>query len=219
MEHKNAGKINNVVIYGDSISTRNHGNGGYEGLIKEKLKINKIYNHAVGSSGISRTTPNSLISLLEDEGNIHKEADLIIIWHGTNDWYWGAPLGHMRSNDENTFNGAVNAVIIKLRKCCPHAIILFLTPIFRYETPDKCFLKEEGYVNKNFVNLTLKDYYDAIIDTSIILGFSTIDMRRLTNFHYYNAENYFEDYVHPCKAGYKEIAQVIASNIDLLSFE
>lgn len=219
MKYKNIGKISTAVIYGDSISTRNHGKGGYEGLIKEKLKIGKIYNHAVGSSGVSRKTPNSLVSLLENEKNIHKDADLIIIWHGTNDWYWGAPIGDIASDDENTFCGAIRSVINKMRKYSSKANIVYLTPIFRYEIPDKCYVKEEGYVNKNSIGLTLKDYYDAIIDSSIILGFTTIDMRKLTNFHYYNAVKYFEDYVHPCEAGYMKIADIIASGIDLLSFE
>ncbi len=219
MEYKNIGKINKAVIYGDSISTRNHGDGGYETLIKEKLKINEIYNHAIGSSGMSRTTPNSLIGLLDNEENIHKDADLIILWHGSNDWYWGAPLGDLESSEEYTFCGALKVVVDKLRRLSPNATIVYLTPIFRYEIPDKCSEKTEGYVNKNSVSLTLKDYYDAIIDASIILGFPVIDMRRLTNFNYYSAEKYFEDYVHPDKAGYKRIAHIISSNIDLLSFE
>lgn len=219
MGYGNIGKISSAVIYGDSISTRNHGNGGYESLIKEKLKISEIHNHAVGSSGISRTTPNSLVGLLDKEENIHEAVDLIIIWHGSNDWYWGAPLGDISSSDENTFYGALKAVINKLRKCSPAANIVFLTPIFRYEIPDRCFVKEEGYLNKNSIGLTLKDYHDAIMDLSVWLGFPTIDMRRLTNFHYYNAEKYFEDYVHPNETGYRKIAEVIASNIKFLSFK
>lgn len=219
MEYKNIGKINKAVIYGDSISSRNHGSGGYEALIKEKLRINKIYNHAIGSSGMSRTTPNSLIGLLENEENIHKDADLIIIWHGSNDWYWGAPLGDLESNDEYTFYGALKLAVDKLRRLCLDATIVYLTPIFRYEIPDKCREMAEGYVNKNSANLTLKDYFDALIETSITLGFQIIDMRRLTNFNYYTAKKYFEDYVHPNQAGYKKIADIIATNIDLLSFK
>jgi Lysophospholipase L1 and related esterases len=216
--YKNAGKIHTAVIYGDSISTRNHGKGGYEGLIKEKLKIDYIYNHAVGSSGISRITPNSLVGLLENEENIHKDADLIIIWHGSNDWYWGTPLGDIKNDDENTFYGAVKLVVNKLRKSSPNANMVFLTPIYRYEIPDKCSVREDGYANKNYVGLTLKDYYNAIMDLSVMLGFATIDMRKLTNFHYYNAEKYFEDYIHPCETGYIKIADIIASNIDSLNF-
>lgn len=218
MDYKNAGKIKTAVIYGDSISSGNHGNGGYENLIKEKLKIGRIYNHAVGSSGISRSTPNSMAVLLDSEANIHKDADLIIIWHGSNDWYWGAPLGDMTSSDEYTFLGAIKGAIDKMRKHCPFAAIVFLTPIFRYEIPDRCTLKEEGYISKNSAGFTIKDYYDAIMESSIILGFPVIDMRRFTNFHSYNAEKYFEDYVHPCEEGYKKIADIIASSIDMLIF-
>ncbi|WP_139902972.1 SGNH/GDSL hydrolase family protein [Clostridium thermarum] len=219
MDNKKVVKINKAVIYGDSISTRNHGDGGYEALIKEKLNINEIYNHAIGSSGISKATPNSLVGLLDNEANIHKDADLIILWHGTNDWYWGAPLGDASSNDENTFYGAVRAVINKLRKLYPGANIVYLTPIFRYEIPDKCAVKEEGYISKNSINLTLIDYYEAIMELSVMLGFTTIDMRKLTNFHYYNAEKYFEDYIHPNEVGYKRIADIIASKVAVLSFD
>lgn len=221
MSNNNEGfpRINKAVIYGDSISTRNHGNGGYEALIKEKLNIKETYNYAIGSSGISRKTPNSLISLLENQENLPKDADLIIIWHGTNDWYWGAPLGDIDSLDDSTFYGAIKEVFSKLRKYCPNGIIVYLTPIFRYEVPDKGSIKRDAYVNNNSVNLTLKDYYQAIMELSVVLGFSTIDMRKLTNFHYYNAEKYFEDYVHPNEAGYKRISDIIVSNISVLNFD
>ena len=56
----------------------------------------------LGPAGFQKT-PNSLISLLENQENLPKDADLIIIWHGTNDWYWGAPLGDIDSLDDSTF--------------------------------------------------------------------------------------------------------------------
>lgn len=205
--------IKEVVIYGDSISTKSHGNGGYEELLKNHLEIGEIHNHAISSSGISKSTPNNLVELLENDNNIHRNADLIVLWHGTNDWFWGAPLGDIESEDTTTFYGAVKHSIELLRKNCPEAIVLYLTPIFRYEIPNQCSVKKEGYVNCNARGLTLKDYYDAIVEMSVVYGFNVVDMRRQTNFHMHNAEKYLEDFVHPNAEGYKVISKVLVKAI------
>ena len=121
--------LKSIVIYGDSISTINHGHGGYIRHLEKSFPNAILHNHAIGSSGLSLSTPNSLVSLLESPINIHPEADLIILWHGTNDWYWGAPLGNALHGDPYTFEGALHHTLTKLSTLSPHATILFLTPL------------------------------------------------------------------------------------------
>lgn len=209
-------KIKTAVIYGDSISTTEYGNGGYEKMLKDRLNIDTIYNHAICASGITNTTPDNLVSLIKDDNNIHPNADLIIIWHGTNDWYWGSRIGTMGNTNENTFIGAINSVIQKLRKACPLADIVYLTPLFRYQNADQCELISEAYVNPNKEGFTLEDYYDVIIEMSKRLCFTTVDMRTFANFHYHNASEYLPDFVHPSKKGYEKITDILCNHINLL---
>jgi lysophospholipase L1-like esterase len=209
--------IKTAVIYGDSISTKDFGEGGYENQIKEKLGIEMIYNHAISSSGLSSTTPFNMIGLLDNFDNIHPEADLIIIWHGTNDWYWNAPLVSSES-DTSSFSSDLETVIKILQEKCSRANIVFLTPLFRYQAADKCEMAGDAYTNTNYIGYTLNDYYEVIVESSKKLGFTVIDMRTLTNFHYYNTDRYMHDYVHPSKEGYNKIADILAKQIKNIFF-
>ena len=51
-----------IAIYGDSISTGTHGEGGYEAMLKSSLSLEKVYNFAVGSSGLTRKTPGGMLT-------------------------------------------------------------------------------------------------------------------------------------------------------------
>ena len=67
-----------LAIYGDSISIKYEG-GGWPQKIEKHIAFKTIYNHAIGGSGISRTTPNNTLSLLDDENNLHPDADIVIM--------------------------------------------------------------------------------------------------------------------------------------------
>ena len=208
--------IQTMVIYGDSISTTEYGGGGYEGKLKKLLNCPVVYNYAVSGSGLSAATPDNLVHLLKDEKSIHKEADLIILWHGTNDWYWGAELGEAGMNDQQTFIGAYESVIQRLRDACPQAEILCLTPIYRYQAPDQCSRIADAYENKNIAGHTLKDYYDAIIELSERFSLLLMDMKKLTGFNEKNRLEYLVDNVHPSSKGYDIIARVLYEQIQKL---
>lgn len=217
MNLNNKGKISSAVIYGDSISTYEFGGGGYGNLLREKLSIENIYNHAVSGSTLSRGIENSLVSILQNEENIHSGADLIIIWHGTNDWYWGIPAYKSEEGEVN-FEDETEYVISLLRGKCPNAEIAFLTPLYRFQAPFGTEFPGDAYSLKNKVGSTLKDYYDVIIEKSRKLCFPVIDIRRLSNINYYNAGKYLPDFVHPSQEGYIKITEIISKEIDRLSF-
>jgi len=209
-------KTDTIVIYGDSISTTSFGGGGYEKLLKDNLNTKKIYNHAISASGMAKPTPGGLVTLLEDEKYLHKDADLAIIWHGTNDWYWGAELGEAGKADENTFIGALEISVRKIREYTPQIKIIYLTPLYRCQVAVGCTELGEAYINKNIVGNTLKDYYDAITEASKRLCFPLVDMRTATNFNTCNSSVYMPDDVHPSKEGYEIIADILSNSIKLL---
>jgi len=205
--------LKSIVIYGDSISTINHGDGGYIRHLEKSFPNATLYNHAIGSSGLSLSTPNSLVSLLENPINIHPEADLIILWHGTNDWYWGAPLGNALYDDSYTFLGALHHTLTKLNTLSPHAKILYLTPLYRNEMPYQCSKRGNAYRLKNMNGNTLKAYKEAIINAQKNHKFILLDLSNILGTTKITAYPYFEDLVHPNENGYKLISQSLIKTI------
>lgn len=214
-------KAKTAVIYGDSISTRNYGNGGYEQYIKHELGLDVIHNHAISASALTDGTPNNLIRLLDDESMLHPDADLVVLWHGTNDWYWGAPVGNPMSGDlenESTYVGALNHAVRKIRAAAPQAKILCLTPLWRLQAPDGCETVAEAWINSNKIGATLRDYCHTLQEMSQLLCFPVLDMRSLTNFNEFNHPVYQPDMVHPSDAGYRVIADILCGFIKTYIF-
>ena len=181
------------------------------------MGIERVYNHAIGSSGLCTKTPNNLVELLEKDGVIHPEAELILIWHGSNDWYWGAPIGDKDSGTD-TYLGALYHVVARLRERCPMANIVWLTPVFRLEKPDGMPQIGEAYVTQNRAGITQRDIHRALEEASLALCFSLVDMRRATNFHLHNHEAYTEDGIHPNARGYRKISEILLCALDSISF-
>lgn len=197
--------MRSIAIYGDSISTTSHGNGGYEDKIKEGLKLNKIYNFSVGSSGLTPATPNHMLGILESRP-IPEEADVILIWHGSNDWYWGSTI--------EAFTEGIREAVERLRNGAPKAFLVWCTPIFRYEMPYEGKEKGEAYQMKNRVGQTLYEYCRQLEESSQRLGFYLLDMHRCTNIHRENMDCYLEDQVHPNERGYEKIAKVMIHELE-----
>jgi len=202
-----------LAVYGDSISVNEYEGGGWPQRVQSLLGIRTVYNHAISSSGLSLTTPDSAVHLLDYEKNQHKDADIVIIWHGTNDWYWGAPLGESDSEEEETFAGAIAATVRKLRHVNPDVKIIWMTPIFRYQPPDKSRTLAEAWESKNSAGFTMKDYYDMIWTQSSKLCFPVIDLRRLTNFSLQNKHIYYRDIAHPSAKGFDLIADLVVRHL------
>lgn len=201
-------KVKKIVIYGDSISTVNHGDGGYEGYLRDRF-AGEVINYAIGSSGLTLHTPDNTAAILADSRHIPADADLIIMWHGSNDWYWGSPIGTLKDEDSHTFLGAVGEGVRRIRQAAPNAVLVWLTPIYRYEAPDQKTDPGNAYETENKIGNTMMEYYHGLELASVRHGFPLIDIRRYCGIHEVNQELYLEDRVHPCKAGYERIWKVM----------
>ena len=205
-------QIKTTVIYGDSISTSEYPCGGYGIQLQQAMGIKTLHNHAIGASGLTEGTPNNLVQLLENPQNLHDDADLVILWHGTNDWYWGVPVGVPGTEDmqnRKTYVGALTEAVTKIRAAAPQARVLCMTPLCRRETPDGCTETGEAWLNPNKIGVPLRDYCDALEEMSRILCFPVLDLRRLTNFNPQNFHIYQPDGVHPSDAGHRVIADIL----------
>lgn len=205
--------VKTLVIYGDSISALTCGRGGYHMILKEMLGNPVLYNHAISASALTRNTYLSTSELLENSENIHADADVVILWHGTNDWYWGAEVGNRFSESDLTYCGAIRNAVNKIRDAAPLCKIIMPTPLFRLQAPDCCHYVREAYDNPNKRGYTQKDYYDAVMDMSEEMCFSVVDLRRLTNFSRQSMTVYQPDGIHPSEAGCEVVASLIYKHI------
>ena len=208
-----------LVIYGDSISTIECANGGYQSKLMPKIPFDVVCNHAVGASGLATGTPNNLISILEDPSKVHADADLVLLWHGTNDWYWGTPLGEETDIDPSTYYGGLKVAVERIRQAAPQAKIMAFTPLFRLQAPDGCEIEAEAYDNPNKIGLTLAAYRDALIRVGARYSFPVVDLRTLTNFNLYNYPIYMPDKVHPSESGCEVLATIMANHIKLYGYD
>lgn len=204
--------IKKIVIYGDSISTAEYGNGGYEAYLREGFGA-EVMNYSVCASGLSLGTPDNTLSILERDECLHGDADVVILWHGTNEWYWGSEIGRPGSKDGTTFLGALDRAVGRIREKSPGAVLFILTPIYRYQAPDGCENAGPAYELKNKAGYTLTDYYNALREASVYYGVPLIDMRVLSGIHEGNYKEYLEDDVHPNEQGYKKIWKVLEQEI------
>ena len=210
----NTFSFDTVVLYGDSISAEED----YTQLMQKALGARFVFNHAVGSSGLSSHTPDNLIGILKKKEALHPQADLIVLWHGTNDWYWGAPLGAPKDTCPETYCGALRQAVAALRCISPRANIVSMTPLPRWQEPDGIPASpapRDGYFVRNRAGHTLAEYEAALLSCSRELCFPVIDLRTLMNLHPGNASLYLKDGIHPNRRGYEVLTRIASAQIRL----
>jgi hypothetical protein len=203
-------KNKKVVIIGDSI-TQDASTWPY---LKEYLGASSIENAGIGSSSVawhpnntSGTLPFQSLSRVNSLGT---DANLILVFGATNDWFWSIPLGSIgdlnvdSSNAANTFYGGVNKLIDLLREKYPLGRIVFLT------STQRNYLNAESLTNG--LGLTLKQYCDAMElackarSTPCLHNFDTFQMQRGVNL-----DNYTYDGLHLDLRGYTRFQYYLAA--------
>ena len=205
------------AIYGDSISLDSYPGGGWPSRVATALQPAAMYNHAIGASGLSATTPNNTITKLNEPEWQHPDAEIAIVWHGTNDWYWGAPVGKIGEADKATYAGAIEGMVRQLRQINPQVKIVWMTPILRCQPPHEidASASTEAWDTPNRIGATMRDYVDVLTEQSRRLCFPLIDLRRLTGFSPENKHLYYRDIAHPSEAGFDRIADLIARHLKM----
>lgn len=205
--------LNKIVIFGDSISTTAIGNGGYEVGLRKALQPRTLLNFAVGESGASRGTPNCVLDVLSRHASDCTHADVVILWHGTNDWYWGRPIGELGNSQENTYLGALETAVAMIRKYAPKSIILFATPLFRHQAPDGSSVADDAWTLPNRAGLTLSEYDQAIRTAAHSLGAVLVETRESSGFCSKNMDQFLPDHVHPNQEGCAILADIFSASI------
>lgn len=193
-----------LIIFGDSISTINHGKNGYiERLINSNL-FDNVKTFAISASGLTSSTPNNLYHLIDNCVAQIKNATHIIIWHGTNDWFYQV--------SSNTFLIELEEVYHKIVDINPTVDILLLTPIHRYEALGENSKKINGFYDYNKNNETLICFENIILEFCKNRLIDVINMRKSTPFNMSNMLFFYEDNIHPNEYGYYEISKIIINH-------
>ena len=206
-------KNKRIVFLGDSI-TEGHGVKTeyytFHQILKRKYELSLACNCGIGGTRIAkRKTPSydiprhDLYFRLRAQ-TMPKDVDIVIVFGGTNDSGHGdAVIGDINSNDDYTFNGALNNLINQLKNDYPNSKIIFLTPIHR-QNEESC-MNGTGYV--------LKDYVDAIIDATKKHKVSLIDLFNELDLNPYDP-NLVPDGLHPNEKGHEILAEFIGNKLE-----
>lgn len=124
-----------------------------------------------------------------------QDADLIVVFGGTNDFDHGdAPLGQMSDRSPYTFYGACHKLIRKLMIRYPKAELVFMTPLHR--------------VMETHGGRDLRDYVVAIRQVTEYYGIPVVDLYATSGIQPQLEENrvlFAPDGLHPNKAGHQKI--------------
>lgn len=127
-----------IAFLGDSI-TEGVGvddieNCRYDNRLKKMLGLEATYNHGISGTRLAHQSvpserPRHDLCFCGRAYDIEKDADVIIVYGGVNDYIHGdARFGTMKDDTPATFCGAVDFLMRLLKEEHPNAVIVFLTP-------------------------------------------------------------------------------------------
>lgn len=168
--------------------------------------------------------------LVDRIGEMDKDADVVAIMIGTNDFYynWTAfgemadghysrDENHLISNLKSTFYGAMHSMMRYLMETYKNKDIVLITPIKRVQPNGigrgtwDCFYPED----KNGLGLSLNDYRKAIIEVAEYYSVPCIDLYALSGLNPHIDSSLFADkdtkLVHPNEAGHERMASIVTA--------
>lgn len=130
------GKI--IDFLGDSITegvgVQNCAENRYDNIIMKKCGLKAVHNYGIGGTRIAHQShpsekPRFDLSFCGRAYDLNPEADVIIVYGGTNDYIHGdAPFGKPEDTTPATFCGGVEFLMNLLEELYPNAQKVFMTP-------------------------------------------------------------------------------------------
>ena len=214
-----------AVFVGDSI-TYGHGTTLiYYNVLKDLLALKTVTGMGVGGSCFSTKsdygTANS--PLVTRYQNI-PDADLIVVFMGTNDYGHETPMGTIEDTTDVSFYGAVNVVVKGIVEAHPTSRIVFCTPLHRYGFGTSKLLGTAFTYDhiKNGQDHTLKDYVDALKEVCERYSIPVIDLFSQSGLNPSISQIkdlYFPDGLHPNEAGHTKLAHLMYKYLNLYALQ
>lgn len=147
-------------------------------VVLSKLTGAVVNNYGVSGSRITDipegwTNPGSFVDRMYA---MDKSADLVLVFGGTNDfWFGDCPIGKRTDTRPNTFYGALNTMLPYLKNAHPNADIVLIVPYQQSKDADATHpYKRSTY--SDFGTGTFKQYRNAMLDRCEYYGIPVLDL-------------------------------------------
>lgn len=200
---KNPWFMKSVNFLGDSITKGEDPENDYFRMIDDNIaELTRKHfgflfsrNYGIGGSRITHQSDSNFAKkgFIDRYMDMENNADLTVIWGGTNDFGSNVEMGNLSDLSDNTkFKPAFYNLLMGCMTTFPNSKILVITPCHRKDSrPDNV---------ANTAGMTLKDYRDAEIEICELLGIPYLDMWTELGFTPFNEtqkNNYMPDGLHP----------------------
>lgn len=214
-----------VNVLGDSITEKYNASAPefiYHGVLKEMAGFSEVRNYGISGTryaiqqviGSGDYAFVDLNSFSERFDKMDDDADLILVFGGTNDYGHGdAPIGKFSDRDPHTFYGACHYLYSGLIKKYLGKKIVILTPTHRVGELEKS--KDARVKEDN----TLLDYVNAIREVAEYYSLPVCDLFKNSGIQPEIPEvreAFMPDGLHPNDAGHRKIAECIYSYLKTL---
>jgi lysophospholipase L1-like esterase len=186
---------------GDSITYGYLTTKTFHEYLKQMMILNTVNNYGIIGSKIASSDADSMNMRY---GSMDANADIVLVFGGTNDYNYSIPLGTNTDTTNTTFYGALKILIEGLINKYPTKCIVFLTPLQRN-------YNSTGGMGANSAGFTLLQYVDAIKEMCGKYSIPVFDLYRNLGISTLNLFNFTTDGLHPDANGHKRIAYKIAS--------
>lgn len=175
----------------------------YHAVLGRMVGARVVRNYGIGGTRVARFDypgENWGPAFVDRYADMAEDADLILVFGGTNDYGHGVPLGAPGDTAPETFYGAYRLLLQGLIEKYPAARIVALTPMQR-----------AGYTQPNpRTGQVLLDYVEAIREIAGQLSVPVVDLYREAGICVdipAQRELFCPDGVHPSDAGNARLAQ------------
>lgn len=186
-------------------------------VMKKTYGLAEARNYGVGGSRIAKQIDPSSDPLEEWDfcyraERMDKDADIIVVFGGTNDYGHGdAPIGTFADRSRTTFYGACHQLFSYLMSEYPEAVIVVCTPLHRLNEE-----KDNGDDNhqKSYHYGNLRRYVDIIREVAEYYAVPVIDLYKNALIQpdvEVNRVKYIPDGLHPNDAGHAIMAERIGN--------
>ncbi len=218
---KSSWNNSSVVFVGDSITAGVGTQKTYCEYLNEIISFRSVVKMGVPGSCVSATSDygSSTSPLIHRYQNI-PNADLIVLFMGTNDYGHETPLGTINDTTDISFYGALNSIIPNIISTHPNSQLVVLTPLHRYGFGSSKITGEALTYDHlpNGRGHTLYDYVDAIRNVCVRYAVPVIDLFAVSGINPSIAtikNTYMPDGIHPNDEGHKKIAYIISAQLEL----
>lgn len=184
----NFSKLSYVAL-GDSITYGVDGVAGgkmdnpYPEIVAETLNLSSVKNYGIKGSTLA-VNENGYAPMSVRYSEM-ENADIVSVLGGVNDYFRNVPLGSLGDTENTTVYGALNTLVLGLRRKYTNSFIFFMTP---YQVIDRTY---------NSVGYTVNHVADAVKNVCALYNIPVLDLYSYGGFENEAKTNTLSDKVHP----------------------